>query len=208
MSLRVKICGITRYDDARIASNLGVDALGFIFYSKSPRNISPSAAREIINQLPPFISKVGVFVNQNIKDVISIAQVSGIDTVQLHGSETPDMCSRIPYPVIKSFSVKPDSDLTLLESYHTAGILLDTWHEQMYGGTGDTFDWEIARKACEKFDNIILAGGLNPSNLEEALRSVQPYGVDLNSGLELKPGIKNPIKMREAIRIIKNWKPV
>ncbi|NLG17598.1 MAG: phosphoribosylanthranilate isomerase [Fibrobacter sp.] len=205
MSIRVKICGITRYEDARIAVSLGVDALGFIFHEGSPRNIKPSAAREITSQLPPFVSRVGVFVNQDLRTVVSIAQAAGIDTIQLHGSESPELCSQLPYPVIKAFSIRADSDLSLLQTYKTAGFLLDTWHQQMYGGTGSTFDWQIAQRACSQFDNIILAGGLNPANLEEALSSVHPFGIDLNSGVEVKPGIKNPVKMREAIRIVKNW---
>lgn len=208
MSVRIKICGITRFEDARIAANLGVDALGFIFYKKSPRYIAPENASLIIRQLPPFVSRVGVFVDEEPHNVIDIVRQAGIDTIQLHGSETPEYCNQMPLPVIKTISIKPDTDLSILEKYKTSGILLDTWHDGMSGGTGKTFDWSIAKKICTRYGNIVLAGGLGPTNLEEALKMVYPYGVDINSGVEIMPGVKNPHKMRDAVRIVKNWKPV
>jgi phosphoribosylanthranilate isomerase len=197
---------MTRLEDAKIAANLGVDALGFIFYQKSPRFITPDNARNIIFKLPPFISRVGVFVNEEYATIMAIARHCGLDTIQLHGDETPEFCNSIQLPVVKSFSVKPDTDIATLNNYKTAGLLLDTWAGAMHGGSGKTFDWRIAKKACEQHDNVILAGGLGPSNLEEALNAVFPYGVDLNSGVEIMPGVKNPHKISDAIRIIKNWK--
>ena len=208
MSVRIKICGITRLEDAKVAANLGVDAIGFIFFRKSPRYIEPEDACRIIRQLPPFISRVGVFVDETIESISSIAQMANIDTIQLHGSQSPEFCSSLPLPVIKAFSIKGDSDIFSLTEYQTAGLLLDTWHEKMHGGTGVPFDWAIARRASDQFKHVILAGGLGPSNLEEALDAVHPFGVDINSGVEIMPGVKNPHKMRDAVRIIKNWKSV
>lgn len=204
MSIKIKICGITRFEDAKIAANLGVDALGFIFYKNSPRYIDPSNAAEIIKQLPPFISRVGVFVNESVDEISSIIKISGINTLQLHGSESPEFCKHFSLPVIKSFSIKPDCDLSIIDTYLTSGILLDTWNNSMHGGSGKTFDWKIARNICNKFNNVIIAGGLGPANIEEAINSLNPYGVDINSGVEISPGIKNPHKMRELVHIIKN----
>jgi phosphoribosylanthranilate isomerase len=206
MPVRIKICGITQYEDARIATNLGVDALGFIFYPKSPRYIAPAQAAEITRRLPPFISRVGVFVDEEMSMLLEISQFAGIDTIQLHGTESPTYCKKIPYPVIKSFSIEPTSDLSLLEQYEVSGFLLDTWHAELRGGTGRTCNWTMAQRACMQYNTIILAGGLGPTNIEEALEKVNPFGVDINSGVEIKPGIKNPHKMREAINIAKKWK--
>lgn len=210
MSTRIKICGITRLEDARVASNLGVDALGFIFYQKSPRYIQPEMARNIITSLPPFVNRVGVFVNESPETILQIAQSTGIDTVQLHGSESPDLCSSIStlLPVIKAFSIQSVNDLSQLKNFNVQGLLLDTWSGQMLGGSGKTFDWNIARKATEMYENIILAGGLGPSNLEDALNLVQPYAVDINSGIEIMPGVKNPHKIRDVVKIIRNWKKI
>lgn len=206
MSIRIKICGITRLEDAKIAANLGVDALGFIFYQKSPRFIDLEQARNIIMQLPPFVNRVGVFVNETFENIMETVRLTGIDTVQLHGNEPPEFCSSIPLPVIKSFSIKPETNISEFQNYKTQGLLLDTWSGQMHGGSGKTFDWNIARMACDRFNNIILAGGLGPSNLEDALRSAQPYAVDINSGVEIMPGVKNPHKIRDVVKIVKSWK--
>jgi phosphoribosylanthranilate isomerase len=205
MPIRIKICGITRYEDAKVAAGLGVDALGFIFYPKSPRYVAPDAAAAIIKQLPPFVSRVGVFVDEEIEKVVAIARATGIDTIQLHGAESPRYCLTMPLPVIKAFSIDPASDLSLLEQYTTAGFLLDTWSANRRGGTGKTFDWSIARTATIKYPRVILAGGLNPQNIEEAVSTVLPYGVDINSGVEIKPGIKNPRKMRDAVQTVRAW---
>jgi len=208
MSIRIKICGITRFEDAKIAANLGVDALGFIFFKKSPRYIDPLNASEIIRQLPPFISRVGVFVNESADEISSIIKISGINVLQLHGSESPEFCRNYSIPVIKSFSIKPDCDLSIIDNYSTSGILLDTWNSSMHGGSGKTFDWKVAQNICNKFNNVIIAGGLGPANIEEAVNSLNPYGVDINSGVEISPGIKNPHKMRDTVRIIKNCRNI
>ncbi|MFP4013338.1 MAG: phosphoribosylanthranilate isomerase [Chitinispirillaceae bacterium] len=206
MPIRIKICGITRYEDARVAANLGVDALGFIFYPKSPRYISPENASDIIRKLPPFVTKVGVFVNEESGHVMEVAGNAGLDTVQLHGDESPEYCAQLRMPVVKSFSVAPNSDLSLLSAYDVSGFLLDTWSSEKRGGTGTTFDWSVAVKACNLYKSVILAGGLGPSNVLEAIENVRPFAVDVNSGVEISPGVKNPYKMREVISIVKNWK--
>lgn len=208
MRIKVKICGITRYEDAKVAVNLGVDALGFIFFKKSARNIEPSDARAIVSKLPPFVTKVGVFVNESLSHINEISQHVGLTAIQLHGDEDTQFCNKPTLPVIKAFSVKPDSDLLVIQNYSVSAVLLDTWNEKMYGGTGTTFDWSVAKRICKKYDNVILAGGLGPANLSEALETVGPYGVDLNSGVEIMPGIKNPVKMRDAVKIVHNWKKI
>ena len=205
MHVRIKICGITRYEDARIAANLGVDALGFIFHPASPRYVHPSAVREIVRQLPPFVSRVGIFVNASESAMSETAQVAGLDTIQLHGDESPACAERLPLPVIKAFSIRSDSDLSILDTYRVAGYLLDTWDESVRGGSGKTFDWGIAEKAARSYTTI-LAGGLGPTNIREALDAVNPYGVDVNSGVEISPGVKNPAKMKDVISLVKGWK--
>lgn len=206
MTVRVKICGITQYEDAKTAISLGADALGFIFYQKSLRYISPEEVRRIICKLPPFVSCVGVFVNNDAQTIMEIAAAAGIGTVQLHGNEPPELCGLISLPVIKAFAIKPGFNLAELNRYPANGYLLDTWSDSHAGGTGKTFDWSIARNAALAHNNIILSGGLNTSNIEEALDIVQPYAVEFNSGVEILPGIKNPVKMRDAITLVKNWK--
>lgn len=205
MAVKIKICGITRYEDARVALNLGVDALGFIFYPKSPRFIQPSDAYRIISKLPPFVSKVGVFVNESIDTVNTVVKRFGINTVQLHGEESPEYIQKIQAPVVKSFSVDPNFDLNNLNAYEVSAFLLDTWDQDKRGGTGRTFDWKVAVRATTLPKPIILAGGLGPSNIEEALRNVQPYAIDVNSGVEIMPGVKNPHKMKEVVNKVRNF---
>jgi|WetSurMetagenome_2_1015567.scaffolds.fasta_scaffold00056_33 phosphoribosylanthranilate isomerase len=203
--IRIKICGITQYEDAKTAVGLGVDALGFIFYTKSPRYIHPAAARDIICKLPPFVSRVGVFVNESAENIRSIMARTGIDTVQLHADETPEFAAALSCPVVKAFGVKPGFDLSVLARFRVNGYLLDTWSESR-GGSGAVFDWSIARRAVQLRSNIILAGGLNPGNVREALDNVKPYAVEFNSGVEIRPGFKNHYKMREAVEAVRAWK--
>ncbi|MBD3241300.1 MAG: phosphoribosylanthranilate isomerase [Chitinivibrionales bacterium] len=206
MPVRIKICGITRYEDAKTAVGLGVDALGFIFYPKSPRFVQPQDARTIIERLPPFVSRVGVFVDEDAEKVKEIVAYTGIDTLQLHGNETPRYCTQFRQAVIKAFRVGPGIEEPDFDRYPVNGFLLDTWDAASQGGTGKTFDWGIARRACLTHANIILAGGLGPSNLVEALDAVRPYGIDLNSGVEVKPGVKNPHKLHQAVSAARGWR--
>ena len=205
-SVRIKICGITREEDALTAAHLGVDAIGFIFARKSPRYIEPSAAARIVAKLPPFVTRVGVFKDENVDTLITAARTAGVDTLQLHGTESPDYCARMPLPVIKALGLRPDFDFALLDAYPAAGILLDSWDKGLQGGSGRTGDWDLARRITDRCRNVILAGGLGPSNVARAVETVQPYGVDFNSGVEIMPGVKNPHKLRDAVHIIKNMR--
>lgn len=198
---------MTRLGDALAAVRLGVDALGFIFVKKSPRYITPEKAAKIIAKLPPFISRVGVFVNESPEVVTHIAVKAGLDTVQLHGDESEEVCRQIPYTVVKAFGLRPDFDFAQLATFPAAGFLLDTWKGELKGGSGVCGDWSIAKAATERCDRIILAGGLNPTNVKDALDMVMPYGVDLNSGVEDMPGVKNLQKMRDAVAAVRAWHP-
>ena len=201
--VKVKICGITNEKDAILACNAGADALGFVFYEKSPRYIDPVQAGLIIKKLPPFVSTVAVFVNQDYEYVKHVGEVAGINLFQLHGNETPEFCSRFGSSAIKAFSVKDHTFITDLSKYKVSAYLLDTFQEGMAGGTGKVFNWELASEA-KKFGRIILAGGLNPENVKEAIRRVQPYAVDVSSGVELEPGKKDEGKVRYFIHKAKD----
>ena len=195
--IRIKICGMTRIADAEAAVAAGVDALGFIFHRQSRRNIDPERARAIIEQLPPFIDTVGVFVDKKRREVEEIIDYCRLAYAQLHGRETPKYCERLvrfgaPCQVIKAFRVTPELAPEDIRPYdaHVRGYLLDTYHKQMVGGTGKTFDWNLIERL--KLNRpLLLAGGLNPDNISAALKAVRPYAVDVNSGLETAPGIKD-----------------
>jgi len=200
--VKVKICGITNYEDAALAVECGADALGFNFYSKSKRYIEPSRAREIVDRLPPFVTIVGVFVNTYDLDVISrIAAEARLDVIQLHGDEPPSFCHRVSsrWRVIKAVRVGPDVNLSELRSYPATAILLDTHKPNEYGGTGQTFDWRIAQQASHFVPHLILAGGLSPDNVAEAIRLVRPYAVDACTCIEERPGKKDAEKLREFV---------
>ena len=200
MCVKVKICGITNLDDALFAVESGADALGFVFWEKSLRFVEASAVKSIIKTLPPFVSTVGVFVDQEAGRVNEIARQTGLSCVQLHGSETPEFCKLIELRVVKAFRIKQSADILPLSSYDVSAFLLDTYSEGILGGTGKVFDWDCAIEA-KKYGRIILSGGLTPVNIEEALRKVSPYGVDASSGVELSPGRKDKVKVREFIRL-------
>lgn len=201
---RIKICGITNSEDAFAAINYGADALGFVFYPESPRAIMPEEAKKIISLLPPFVTTIGVFVNQPKKELEEIVNLTGIDAVQLHGSEPPEFCD-LSNKVIKAIRVKELSDLRLLSHYkNISAFLLDTYSQDTIGGTGRIFNWEIAVEA-KKFGKIILAGGLTPENIEEAIHLVQPYAVDVASGVEgEKKGRKDHKKLKLFIERARN----
>ena len=188
--VRVKICGITNKEDALKASRLGAWALGFVFTPKSPRYIPAQEARKIIAAIPPFVTAVGVFVNETEETVKHVADLCGIKTLQFHGDETPLYCGRFKgYQTIKAFRVKEGFDFGILNRYAVSGYLLDTYQENLYGGSGKTFGWEILKG--RKFPGpLILSGGLNPQNIRQAMKIVQPYAVDVSSGVEKSPGKK------------------
>jgi phosphoribosylanthranilate isomerase len=202
MPVRVKICGITNLEDARVAIDSGADALGFIFFSGSPRHISPESAAEIISNLPPFIAKVGVFVDAPVDGILDIAGATGIDTVQLHGSESPAECAEIAasrLTVVKAFRVKEATSLEPIANYRASAFLLDSYVAGQLGGTGAKFNWDLALKAKQFNTPIILAGGLDPENVTDAVSKVFPYAVDVSSGVEASPGKKDHQKVRRFI---------
>jgi len=199
--VRVKICGITNLEDAAAAVEAGADALGFVFYGNSPRYISPKDARSIISELPPFVTVVGVFVDEEAGRVREIAAGAGLGVVQLHGHETPDYCADMGLSVIKALRVRGERDILEMASYNVAAFLLDTYKKGQMGGTGEVFDWDLAVKAVgEGRGPVILSGGLSPENVAGAVEKVGPYAVDVSSGVESSPGIKNKELVRSFIR--------
>lgn len=202
MSVRVKICGLTNLDDARVAVDAGADALGFIFFPGSPRYVTPAAAARIIAQLPPFIAKVGVFVDESLAGIQETLTATGIDTVQLHGSESPALCEKLSesrLKIIKAFRVKDQSSLAALKDFRASAFLLDSYVPGQLGGTGAKFNWDLAIQAAGFGTPIILAGGLLPENIGDAVSKVSPYGVDVSSGVESAPGKKHHAKVRAFI---------
>ena len=199
---KVKICGITNLDDALVAIDAGADALGFVFYEKSPRNLNPMQASAIIAKLPPFVQTVGLFVNEEAERVNWTADFCGLDLIQLHGDEEPEYCQEIKRRVIKAFRVKEAASLASLKNYRVAGHLLDAWSPAAPGGTGETFNWDLAREAAGS-GRLILAGGLTPDNVRRAVEQVRPYAVDVSSGVESAPGKKDHDKVREFISRVK-----
>ena len=203
MTVRIKICGITRSEDALAAADLGTDAIGFVF-APSPRRVSPDKAREIVMALPPLVQTVGVFVDEDPEKVLSIAALCRLDMLQFHGKESPDYCRRFGQRVIKAMRVHGPDSLKGCSEY-AGGVdafLLDTYVRGQQGGTGRTFDWDLALDA-KRFGRIILAGGLNPDNVTAAIAAVNPYAVDTSSGLEQEPGIKDHEKMARFIQIVR-----
>jgi len=200
----IKICGITNLEDALLAAELGADALGFIFYPPSPRSIEPDAARDIIAKLPPFVSTVGVFVDEDAALIKELAASVGLDWLQLHGKETPEYCRTLGRRVIKSFRIRDENSLASLAAYRGAvqAMLLDTYKKGQVGGTGETFDWDLARRA-RQYGPIILAGGLTPENVAQAIAIAQPQAVDVASGVEAAPGKKDPEKLRAFFAAMK-----
>lgn len=196
--VRVKVCGITEYEDALAAVQLGASALGFIFAS-GPRLITPEKARDIITSLPPFVKAVGVFVNEMTSSIRATFDFCGLDLIQLHGDEPPDLCHELMPYTIKVMRIKDESILQFVEPYRgkVRALLLDTYMKDKPGGTGKTFDWNLAVEIKALGIPIILSGGLGPSNIEDAIKTVRPYAVDVNSGVEERPGKKNHRLLRE-----------
>jgi len=200
---RIKICGITSEADAQLAASLGVDALGFVL-AKSARRISPEMVRRISMSLPPFVSTVGVFVDMDLEPVRHMATFCKLDWVQLHGNESPDYCKALDFKLLKAIRIKDRQSIETMADYKDCvkGFLLDTYVKGQHGGTGKSFDWDLAREA-KKYGPVILSGGLTPENVREAIRVVRPYGVDASSGVESAPGIKDYEKMRRFVEQIR-----
>ncbi len=198
---RIKICGITNVADALLAAELGANALGFIFYPKSPRAVTPDVARQIIAQLPPLVLSVGVFVNEDAAIVLEVAEMVRLDWLQLHGEETPDYCRYLNRNVIKAIRVQDRESLAQMSPYQriVRAFLLDTYAPGQKGGTGQTFDWSLA-KAAQQYGPVILAGGLQPDNVAAAIAAAAPQAVDVASGVEAAPGKKDPEKLRAFFR--------
>ena len=199
MTVRIKICGITNEEDALAAARFGADALGFIF-APSPRRIAPEKARQIIKVLPPLVQTVGVFVDEDLGEVSSVAEMCGLDILQFHGSESADYCDSFDRRVIKAIRLRNPHDIKSLAKYDgvVQALLLDTYLPDKVGGTGMTFNWEWALEAG-KYGRIILAGGLSPENVATAISIVKPYGVDASSSLEQSPGVKDHEKIMQFI---------
>jgi phosphoribosylanthranilate isomerase len=204
MPLKVKICGITNLDDALAAVEAGADAVGFVFHRASPRHVSLGAACRIIHRLPLFVAKVGVFVNPNRETVNRALGEAALDTVQFHGEERPEFCEQfLPVRMIKAFRIANADSLLRLPAYKTHAWLLDSFVPGQRGGTGATFTWELAVQAKGHGVPIILAGGLTPDNVAQGVRTVQPFAVDVSSGVEAAPGKKDHAKLRAFIEAAK-----
>lgn len=204
---RVKICGTTRLVDAEMACQLGVDALGFIFYKRSPRCIDATDASFIINQLPPLVDRVGVFVNSSLRE-LELAVRAGLSIIQLHGDESPEDCKLIQreFPhcrIIKAFRVGAESSGEMIVPYddYVACYLLDTYVKGAKGGTGESFDWSIIEN-LKLQKPYLLAGGLSPENIEEAIQQVRPFGLDVNSGVEVTPGVKDHHRLQQLMQLV------
>jgi len=206
MRLFVKVCGITRQEDANLAAELGADALGFIFWPGSPRFIDPHEARTIVRSLPPFVSAVGVFVDQPIDYVEEVASLVGLSAVQLHGNESIEYCLRIRHRVIKAASLEKHAADSLVELPRQMVLLLDAHDPTRHGGTGRTVDWMAARRVAASRP-AILSGGLTANNVAAALEAVQPYGVDVSSGVESAPGRKDRQRLLDFFAALRTASP-
>ena len=195
MSVRVKVCGITRSEDAIAAVQCGVDAIGFVFWPHSTRYIDPESARRIAEVIPPFICTVGVYVDPDAAWVEETARAAKLNLLQFHGDESPEFCNQFPQPYIKAIRVKPDADLLQYAQRYGAakGLLLDTYAADMPGGTGHAFDWQLIPQQLSL--PLILSGGLNPDNVARAIKQTQPWAVDVSSGVEASKGIKDEKKI-------------
>jgi len=199
VSLRIKICGITSASDAKAAVDAGADALGFMFYEPSARFLSPEQAAEIIRDLPAHVAKIGVFVDADADTVRQTAETAGLDTLQFHGNELPEFCLQFEQHTIKAFRVKDSTSLEQLPDYNTDAWLLDSYVKGVPGGTGEKFNWNLAVEAKRFGKPILLAGGLTPDNAAQAVAQVAPFGLDVSSGVEASPGMKDSEKVTRLI---------
>jgi phosphoribosylanthranilate isomerase len=201
---RIKICGITNKADAVDASGLGVDMLGFVFYKKSKRYVEPEVVIDIVNQLPPFITRVGIFVDEVRSAVSEIAETCSLDMLQFHGKETPGYCDKFMdfYKVIKAFRIKDKDSLNGVNKYSADFYMLDAYSAGSAGGTGRSFDWDII-SGFEFLRPVILSGGLTPANVAQAIGIFSPYGVDVSSGVEKSPGRKDLNLMKRFVENVR-----
>jgi phosphoribosylanthranilate isomerase len=199
MAVRVKICGITRLEDMRAACQAGADALGFVFYAKSPRHLSIEQARSLVAALPPFVTSVGLFVDAEPAFVRQVLTEVPLDVLQFHGNESPAECGGFARPYLKAIRVRPGADLLKYATdYHDAlGLLLDAYVSGVPGGTGERFDWSLIPARFPM--PVVLSGGLTPENVAEAVRQVRPWAVDVSSGVEAGPGVKDAAKVAAFI---------
>jgi phosphoribosylanthranilate isomerase len=207
MSVKVKICGITSVADGVAAAEAGADMIGLMFYERSPRHISFPSAAEISRALSPFIVKVGVFVNPDEDTVMRAIGECGVTLLQFHGEETPEFCAQFGVMSMKAFRVRAADSLLALPNYATDAYLLDAYSPDAHGGTGAKFNWDLAINAKQHGKPIFLAGGLTPENIGEAVRQVQPFGVDVSSGVESAPGKKDPAKVQAFIKAVRDSQP-
>lgn len=204
--VKVKICGITDGEDAQVAVEAGADALGFVMYQKSPRYVRPDTARAIVASLPPFVVPIGVFVNEEPDLVRNLMDQCGFALAQLHGDEHASYCETLGRPVIKAVRVKDRSSLLAVAEFHgragVRGFVIDAFSDLAYGGTGRTVEWTLAAEIARTVP-VVLAGGLTPDNVADAVRLVRPYGVDVSSGVETRPGKKDPAKIKSFVQAVK-----
>ena len=203
MTVRIKICGITREGDALAAVQAGADALGFLFYPKSKRHISPEQARDIIRALPPLITAVGVFANERAETIAAVRETCGLDAVQLHGEETPEFCRSLPGKTIKAFRLQNAETLAAAHAFSTGAWLFDGYVPNQRGGTGSPFNWGWIRQSSPLPRPFIVAGGLTPANVGNCIKTVRPYAVDVSSGVEEKAGKKDMKKMRRFVAAVR-----
>lgn len=202
--MKIKVCGFTQAQNAHDAAMLGIDAIGLVFYEKSPRCVDTQQAREIVQALPPFVSRVGLFVNADSDFIDEVLCEVPLDTLQFHGDETPQQCAQYAMPFIKALRMQSTTDLRALsEDYHQAsGLLLDAFSQAAYGGTGEQFDWSLAKADIDL--PIILAGGMNAQTVSAAIAQVNPYAVDVSSGVESAKGVKDIAKIQEFIQQVRS----
>ena len=204
MSVTVKICGITSQADAKAAAAAEADAIGLMFYKESPRHVTIEQAKEICEVLPAHIMRVGVFVNTDEALINRALSECLLNILQFHGDETPEDCAQYPVMTLKAFRVQGPETLEQMKDYSTAGFLLDAYTKEARGGTGEKFNWDLAVQAQQLRKPVFLAGGLTPDNVAEAVRKVEPFGVDVSSGVESEPGKKDPEKMAAFVKAAKS----
>jgi phosphoribosylanthranilate isomerase len=204
----VKICGITNVEDARLATRLGCDALGFNFYAVSPRSVAPDLVREIISEVGDRVQTAGVFVNEPVDDLLRTAEATGIDSVQLHGDETPEYVNylrgRCDLNIWKAFRISREFDRHVIERYEIDAILIDAYSPDVFGGSGRMTDRSVAKKIAARYPKVYLAGGLTPENVKASIESVRPFAVDVATGVESARGRKDATKLEDFIRNAKN----